>query len=139
MWDDNDSAVEPYSRGDSELPLATSRWGWRYHHLGIPTTEPRPGERYLEEHRFYVSGFERSPYGIEWMRFEEDSPISELVQSTPHLAFEVDDLEAALEDKDVVLQPTELYPGARVAMIVSDGAPVELLEFDRRTTVAASP
>ena len=119
----------PYRRADSEPPLATSQWGWRYHHLGIPTTEARPGETYLEPYRFYVSGFERSPYGVEWMRFEPESPISDLVQSTPHLAFEVDDLDAALKGKEILLQPTELYPGARVAMIVSDGAPVELLEF----------
>ena len=118
-----------YRRADSDLPMATSSWGWRYHHLGIPTTEERPGERYLEQYRFYVSGFERSPYGVEWLRFEADSPISELVQSTPHLAFEVDDVEAAVADKEILLAPTELYPGARVAMIVSDGAPIELLEF----------
>ena len=125
----SDRASKPYLRTESEPPLATSSWGWRYHHLGIPTTKSRPGEMYLEQYRFYVSGFERSPYGIEWMRFEEDSPISDLIQSTPHLAFEVDDLEAAIADKEVLLAPTELYPGARVAMIVSDGAPVELLEF----------
>jgi hypothetical protein len=121
--------MKAYRRTESELPLATSNWGWRYHHLGIPTQEVRPGERYLEQHRFYISGFEESPYGIEWMRFEADSPISELVQSIPHLAFEVDDIETAVAGKEVLLAPTELYPGARVAMIVSDGAPVELLEF----------
>ncbi len=116
-------------RSEIDPPAATARWGWRYHHLGIPTTVARPGERYLKEHKFYVSGFERSPYGIEWMRFEEDSPISDLIKTTPHLAFEVDDLDEAVSGKEVLLSPTELFPGARVAMIVSDGAPVELLEF----------
>jgi hypothetical protein len=96
--------------------------------------EPRPGETYLEEHRFYVSGFQESPYGIEWMRFETDSTVSPLIQTVPHLAFEVDDLEEALEGKEVLLEPTELYPGARVAMIVSDGAPVELLQFTHLET-----
>lgn len=120
---------DPYRRRESEAPLAVSTWGWRYHHLGIPTTESRPDETYLEEYRFYVSGFRRSPYGIEWMRFESDSPISELIQSVPHLAFEVAELDAAVVGKEIVLPPTELYPGARVAMIVSDGAPIELLQF----------
>lgn len=122
---------ESYRRADNEPPLASESWGWRYHHLGIPTTERRPGEIYLEEYGFYVSGFRTSPYGIEWMRFEADSPISQLVQSTPHLAFEVDDLDSAVHGQEILVAPTDLYPGARVAMIVSDGAPIELLEFQK--------
>lgn len=118
-----------YRRAESEPPLAVFSWGWRYHHLGIPTTERRPDERYLAQYQFYVSGFERSPYGIEWMRFETDSPVAALIQNVPHLAFEVGDLDEAVAGKEVLLGPTELYPGARVAMIVSDGAPVELLQF----------
>ena len=31
------------------------------------------------DYGLHVSGFEASPYGIEWMRFDEDSPISELI------------------------------------------------------------
>ena len=31
-------------RQDSEPPLATSEWGWRYHHIGIPTDKPINGE-----------------------------------------------------------------------------------------------
>jgi hypothetical protein len=116
-------------RGDDQPPRAVSEWGWRYHHLGIPTSEPRAGEIYLEEHGFFVSGFQESPYGIEWMRFEADSTVSPLIQTVPHLAFEVDDMEEALEGKEILLEPTELYPGACVAMIVSNGAPVELLQF----------
>lgn len=42
----------------------------RYHHIGIPTDEPREGERYDQDLKFYSSGYESSPYGIEWMRFE---------------------------------------------------------------------
>lgn len=124
------NSAQPSLRTESEPPPATSEWGWRYHHVGIPTTEPRPGERYLRQHKFHVAGFERSPYGIEWMRFDADCPVEDLIQRTPHLAFEVDDIEAAVDGKEILVAPTELYPGARVAMIVSDGAPVELLEFE---------
>ena len=77
----------------------------RYHHLGIPTTETRPGERYLAEWAMHVSGYETSPYRIEWMRFEEDCPLPGLVQTVPHVAFEVDDLEAALEGKEILIEP----------------------------------
>ncbi|HUU13742.1 MAG TPA: hypothetical protein VM182_08530 [Terriglobia bacterium] len=116
-------------RKEHEPPTAISARGWRYHHMGIPTKTPRPGERYLEKFKMYVSGFETSPYGIEWMRFEPDSPVSALVRSVPHIAFEVDDLEAALEGKEILTAANSPSQGVRVAMIVDHGAPVELLEF----------
>jgi hypothetical protein len=77
----------------------------------------------------YVSGYETSPYGIEWMRFEEDSPLPELVRTVPHVAFEVDDLEQALVGKQVLIEPNSPSTGVTVAFIVDDGAPVELLEI----------
>jgi hypothetical protein len=56
-------------RQDTEPPLATSEWGWRYHHIGVPTDKVMEGERY---------------------------------------------------------SPGE---GTRVAMIIHNGAPIELIEF----------
>jgi hypothetical protein len=100
----------------------------RYHHIGIPTAERRAEERYLPEYGLYVSGFETSQYGIEWMRFDPDSPLPELVKTVPHVAFEVDDLAAAIEGKDVLIEPNSPSEGVRVAFIVENGAPVEFLE-----------
>jgi hypothetical protein len=134
MTDKGPSTVNEQATGirrDHEPPAAVSAWGWRYHHLGIPTDRPRPGERYLEQFKMYVSGFESSAYGIEWMRFEPDSPVSALIRSVPHIAFEVDDLEAALEGKEILAQASSPSDGVRVAMIIENGAPVELLEFRR--------
>jgi hypothetical protein len=120
-------------RKEHEPPAAISEWGWSYHHLGIPTNTPRPGERYLRKFKMHVSGFETSPYGIEWMRFEPDSPVSALVRTVPHIAFEVDDLEAALKGKEVLTPANSPSRGVRVAMILDRGAPVELLEFRRKS------
>jgi hypothetical protein len=103
----------------------------RYHHLGIPTTEPRPGERHLAEHGVFVSGFETSPYGIEWMRWEPLAPVPDLVKTVPHVAFAVDDLEAEMAGHEVLIPPNSPSPGLTVAFIVDDGAPVELMLFDR--------
>lgn len=102
----------------------------RYHHLGIPTTERRPGERYLSEFKVWVSGYETSPYKVEWMRFEPDCPLPELVRTVPHVAFEVDDLEAELEGKEVLIPPNSPSPGITVAFIVEDGTPIEFLQID---------
>ncbi len=100
-----------------------------YHHIGIPTQTPRENETYLKDYKVYVSGYEESPYGVEWMRFEPDSPLPELIKTVPHVAFKVNDLEAELKGKDVLIEPTSPSEGVRVAFIVHDGAPVEFLEF----------
>jgi len=102
----------------------------KYHHIGIPTDTPRPGERYLSEYGVYHAGFETSPYGIEWMRYEPDCPLPEIVKKVPHLAFEVDALASELEGKEILIPPNSPSPGVTVAFIVDDGAPVELLRFD---------
>lgn len=118
-------------RKDHEQPVAIAQYGWRFHHVGIPTKTPREEEQYLESLKIYVSGFETSPYGIEWMRFEHDCPVSDLVRTIPHVAFEVDDLDAALEGKQLVGDVTSPSEGVKVAMIVDNGAPIELLEFSK--------
>lgn len=119
-------------RQDNEPPLAISEWGWRYHHIGIPTDKVIEGERYIPQYKLYVSGFDTSPYGIEWMRFENDSPVNDLIKLVPHIAFEVDDLDLELSrrDFDILTPPNSPGEGIRVAMIIHNGAPVELIEFE---------
>jgi hypothetical protein len=112
-----------------EEPFVVAALGWRYHHLGIPTTAPRPDEVYLPHLKIHVAGFETSPFGIEWMRFDPDCRVHELVRTVPHLAFEVDDLEAALAGRTVISPISSPSAGVRVAMIEDHGSPVELMEF----------
>nr|WP_321355839.1 hypothetical protein [uncultured Draconibacterium sp.] len=121
-------------RQEHELPQALVDWGWKYHHLGIPTNKKMPGEKYLSQFKFYHSGFPTSPFGVEWMRFEEDSPIHPLIQKVPHLAFEVEDLdhELATRNLKLITPPNLPMEGVRVAMIEHNGAPVELIEFEKR-------
>jgi hypothetical protein len=122
-------------RQDHELAECIGKWGWKYHHLGIPTNQKMPGEKYLPQFKFYVSGFSTSPFGIEWMRYEEDSPIDKLIKTIPHIAFEVQDLdhELATHDFKVITKPNPPAKGIRVAMIEHNGAPIELIEFRKNT------
>ncbi len=73
-----------------------------YHHVGIPTDRPLPPEDYNERYRCYASGYFESPYGVEWMKYDPDCPLPELIKTVPHVAF-----------------------------IVDHGAPIEFLQFDR--------
>ena len=116
-------------RMDHEPPSAIAKNGWRYHHMGIPTSTPRPNERYIPHLKIHVSGFDTSPFGIEWMRFDPDCPISELIRTVPHIAFEVDDLDAALLGLTLLGEISSPSDGVKVAMIIDSGALIELIEF----------
>ncbi len=122
-------------RQDHELPESIADWGWKFHHLGVPTRKKLPGETYLTQFKLYVSGFSTSPFGIEWMRFEKDSPVSKLIRTVPHIAFEVEDIdyELAIRKFKVLTEPNSTADGIRVAMIEHNGAPVELIEFERNS------
>lgn len=116
-------------RRDNEPPFAVDRLGWRYHHVGIPTLTPHPGEHHLSHLKMHVSGFETSEFGIEWMRFEPGCEVSELVRSVPHVAFEVDDLDAAIAGRTLLGAVSSPSDGVRVAMFAENGVPIELIEF----------
>jgi hypothetical protein len=121
-----------YFRSDHELPFVIESQGWKFHHVGIPTTSILPEEKYIPQFKMFVSGFEGSPYGIEWMRFEKDSPIHELIKTVAHVAFKVENLDKVLEDNDfdVLTYPNSPSENVRVAMIRHNGAPIELIEFN---------
>ena len=116
-------------RQPSDAPAAVARDGWQFHHVGIPRSDCHPNERHIERLGIHVRGFDTSPYGIEWMRFDPECDVPELVRTVPHVAFVVPDLDEALAGKQILIAPNEPSPGVRVAFIVDDGAPVELLEF----------
>ena len=122
--------MEEY-RKDDELGRCMVEWGWRYHHVGIPTRQVRPGETYLPHLKFSVSGFASSPFGAEWMRFDEECGMHELIQTVPHIAFVVEDLDFELATRGftILTKPNPPSEGVRVAMIEHNGVPIELIEF----------
>jgi hypothetical protein len=65
------------------------------------------------------------------MKFDPDCPLPELVKKVPHVAFVVDDLQAAIKGKEILIAPNSPTDGITVAFIVDNGAPVEFLQFDR--------
>jgi hypothetical protein len=130
--------VTSKKRLNHEPPAVTAKLGWRYHHIGIPYTEPSAQERHVAHLRVHVYGFETSPYGIEWIRYEPHCPVPEIVRTVPHIAFAVDDLDEALKGREILIAPNEPSAGVRVAFIVDDGVPVELLEFCTAKRVSGS-
>jgi hypothetical protein len=103
----------------------------KFNHVDIPTTARFDGEIPLPDLQMTVSDHQDNPFGIQWQRYWEGTPYPELVRSVPHVAFEVDDLEDALQGHHIIIEPNSPSPGVRVAFIQVRGAPVELMQIDR--------
>jgi hypothetical protein len=101
---------------------------YKYHHIGIPYTFPRQGEVYLPEYKLFHCGYEESEFGIEWMRYESDCPLPEMVKTLPHVAFEVDNINEAIKGRKILIEPNSPSPGVMVAFIEENGAPIELIQ-----------
>ena len=101
----------------------------KYHHIGIPTNIKQVGETDLERYRLFCTDHAQNPFGIQWMRFEPECTLPEVVKTVAHVAFEVDDLDAALVGQQLLIAPNSPSDGVVVAFVLVDGAPVELLQF----------
>lgn len=104
----------------------------KFNHVGIPTLSSFDGEIALPHLRMTVSDHLNNPFGIQWQRYWDEAPYPELVKTVPHVAFEVDDLAAALEGQQVIIEPNSPSHGVTVAFIVVNGAPVELMHIDHQ-------
>ena len=106
----------------------------KYHHTGIPTTIPQPGEIHMKEYKVFCTDHESNPFGIQWMRYEADCPLPDLVKTVPHVAFSVEDLATALKGHEILIQPNSPSEGVTVAFVICQGAPVEFLEYSQKVT-----
>jgi hypothetical protein len=102
----------------------------KFNHVGIPTSEPFDGEIPLPHLQITVSDHQNNPFGIQWQRYWDGAPYPDLVKAVAHVAFEVDDLVAALQGRRVIIAPNSPSPGVTVAFVEVNGAPVELMQFD---------
>lgn len=103
----------------------------KFNHIGIPTRDSFEGEIDLPHLKMTVSDHTNNPYGIQWQRYWEGAHYPPLVKEVPHVAFEVDDLDSELKGKNVIIQPNSPSPGVKVAFIEVNGAPVELMEYEK--------
>jgi len=107
------------------LPRAT------FHHIGVPTQTKHEDERFLEGGKVYITDPDKSPYHIEWCRWLPESKDPELIRTKPHLAFQVDNVEAELakyDAKDIFLKPFSPFEGVKVGFINHEGFLIEFLQ-----------
>lgn len=99
------------------------------HHFGIPTDKKHENETYLEGGKVYITDIEKSPNRIEFLRFEPDSPMPDLLKTTAHISYRVDDIEKEISGKKILVEPFNPSEGTTVAFIVEEGVPIELLHI----------
>jgi hypothetical protein len=101
----------------------------KFSHIGLTTDTPQPGEMWVEKTRVWVTDHKRHPYAVEWLRYAPDSPVTGPVRDKPHVAFDVDDLEAASRGLKLLLEPWFISDTLRVGFYeYADGTVVELAE-----------
>jgi hypothetical protein len=83
----------------------------------------------LKDLKLFVVCHQKSEFGVEWMRFEADAAVPDLVRGVARVAFEVTDLSSEIAGREILIPPNSPSDGIRVAFIVENGAPVELPEF----------
>ncbi|MCU8076891.1 MULTISPECIES: VOC family protein [unclassified Shewanella] len=101
-----------------------------FHHVGIPITERLPDKTYNAGLKMHATGYFESPYAMEWMEFDKDSPLPEIIRTQPHIGYVVEDLQKAIKGRKVILEPTSPCNGVTVAFVLEGRDLVEFLQFD---------
>jgi hypothetical protein len=107
-----------------------------FDHVGIPTSEPQPGESWVEASRCWVTNPRAHPQRIEYLRALEvpEIPPQQVglwkLWHRPHIAYRVDDLHAALCGEELVYGPFDPGGFGQVAFVLKDGVIVEYMQYD---------
>ncbi len=100
-----------------------------YHHIGLPTDEKQPNEKYIADTKVWVTDPADHRLRVEFLRFEDDSPVKGPLREMAHVAYRVDDMDAAIEGKEIMIEPFSPLPGLTVAFIKEDEAVIEFMKF----------
>ncbi len=104
-----------------------------FDHVGIPSSELQDDETFVEATRVWVTNPRQHPQHLEFLRYEDDSPVTGPLRELPHVAFRVpmgtlDALMAAGDE--VLLEPWEAQKDVvRVGFVLKDGACIEYMEY----------
>lgn len=105
----------------------------RFDHIGIVTKEKQANESWVEATRVWVTSPREHPFNVEFLRFEPDTPLSGPITTDPHVAYRVDDVDAAIAGREVVLEPFDVGDGfLRVAFVRVGSALVEFMQYANR-------
>lgn len=96
-------------------------------HFGIPVAEKPADAAYIEPLKVSVTDYSKSANKIEFLYFEPDSPMHQLIQSRAHVAYDVPDLAVAVEGARILLEPLDCGDMI-IAFVEEEGIAVELIQ-----------
>lgn len=97
-------------------------------HVGVPTTKEQPNEIYSEDLKVYITDPEKHPLKFEYLRFEENTPLPEIMQNNPHIAFKVDSIEEMAKGAKILVEPFCVDENTQIAFILKENVVFELME-----------
>ena len=100
----------------------------KFHHFGVPTNAQQQNEIYIEGAGVNITDPTAHPYGVEFLRFDADSPMPDVVKTKCHAAFIVEDLKAALQGQNVIIEPFDATETLTCAFIMDGDAVIELMQ-----------
>ncbi len=99
----------------------------KYLHTGMIVGEKLPDMIYMEPLKVWVTDASKDKYAIEFLYFEIDSPMAAAIQEQPHVAYEVEDIDAALEGKSILWNKMDVG-GAYIAFVYDNDTVVEFYQ-----------
>ena len=96
-------------------------------HFGIPTAVKPAEAAYIEPLKGYVTDYGKSANKLEFLYFEPDSPMHELMKTRAHVAYDVPCLKCELEGAKVLLEPLDCGD-MTIAFVEEEGIAIELIE-----------
>ncbi len=99
----------------------------KYMHTGMIVGEKLPDMNFVEPLKVWITDASKDPYSIEFLYFEPDSPMAAAIQECPHVAYEVEDIDAAMADKAVLWNKMDIG-AAYIAFVYDHDTVVEFYQ-----------
>ncbi|MHB1346973.1 MAG: VOC family protein [Candidatus Humimicrobiaceae bacterium] len=99
-------------------------------HIGFITKEKKDKEKYAAGMKLWLTDPKDNPFNIEWLRFEDDSPVIGPVREKNHIAYRVDDLDEASKGLKVLIEPFKAENFLKIGFYeYNDETVLELMQF----------
>jgi hypothetical protein len=100
-----------------------------FDHIGITTTTKQPNEDWIESSRVWVTNPRNHPEHIEFLRYEPDSTVPQVIKDNPHIAFRVDDLAPHMEGQEIIIAPFTVGDFVEVVFIRKHNTIFEYMHY----------
>lgn len=99
-----------------------------FHHFGVHVFEDVPGTEWIPVNDIFLNNPNNHPQKVEWI-LHKPGTYEEGAVFEPHIAYIVNDLDAAIAGKEIVIAPFEMGGFCMAAFTREDGIQVEYIQL----------